>query len=47
MLARLVPDLVERDVYICGPEAFSDAVESAARKLGAHGDQIHREAFAF
>jgi predicted ferric reductase len=47
LLARLVPDLVERDVYICGPEAFSDAVERAARRLGAHGDQIHREAFAF
>lgn len=47
LLRKLVPDLARRDVYVCGPEAFSDAVEAAARKLGAHGDQIHREAFAF
>lgn len=47
MLRRLVPDLAQRDLYICGPEAFSDAVEAAARRLGVRGDQIHREAFAF
>jgi ferredoxin-NADP reductase len=45
-LRHLVPDLADRDVYVCGPEAFSNAVVSAARRLGVPGDRIHREAFA-
>jgi predicted ferric reductase len=47
MLRRLVPDLALRDLYICGPEAFSDLIEAGARKLNVHAEQIHREAFAF
>jgi predicted ferric reductase len=46
-LRHLVPDLAERDIYVCGPEAFSKAVVSAARRLGVPVDRIHQEAFAF
>jgi predicted ferric reductase len=46
-LRHLVPDVVERDVYICGPEGFGTEVVSAAAKLGVADDQIHIEAFGF
>jgi predicted ferric reductase len=46
-LRHLIPDLAERDVYVCGPGGFSDAVVAAARRLGVPKDQIHLEAFAF
>jgi ferredoxin-NADP reductase len=46
-LRRLVPDLAERDLYICGPGGFSENIVAAARKLGIQGDQIHEEAFEF
>jgi predicted ferric reductase len=46
-LRHLVPDVVERDVYICGPEGFGTEVISAAAKLGVADDQIHIEAFGF
>jgi ferredoxin-NADP reductase len=42
-----VPDVAERDVYICGPDGFSSAVERAARASGTPPAQVHREAFAF
>ena len=35
-LRHLVPDLGQRDVYICGPSGFSQSVVSAARQLGVH-----------
>ncbi|HTW10806.1 MAG TPA: ferredoxin reductase family protein [Acidimicrobiales bacterium] len=46
-LARFVPDLALRDVYICGPADFAKTVVSAARRLGVPKERIHREAFAF
>jgi predicted ferric reductase len=46
-LRHLVPDVVERDVYICGPEGFGTEVISAAAKLGVAVNQIHIEAFGF
>jgi ferredoxin-NADP reductase len=45
-LRELVPDVAERDVYICGPDGFSAAVERAARLSGTRAAHIHREAFA-
>jgi ferredoxin-NADP reductase len=47
VLQHLVPDLAERDVYVCGPGAFSNAIVTAAHRLGVPGNQIHHEAFAF
>jgi predicted ferric reductase len=46
-LRHLVPDVAERDVYICGPEGFGAEVVAAASRLGVAGDQIHVEAFGF
>jgi ferredoxin-NADP reductase/DMSO/TMAO reductase YedYZ heme-binding membrane subunit len=46
-LRHLVPDVGDRDVYICGPEGFGTEVVAAAAKLGVADDQIHIEAFGF
>ena len=46
-LRQLVPDVAERDVYVCGPAGFSASVERAARACGTPPDQLHQEAFAF
>ncbi|MER7476216.1 ferredoxin reductase family protein [Streptomyces sp. NPDC126510] len=44
-LARLVPDLAERDVYLCGPPPMMNAVLGSLRELGVPGPQIHFERF--
>lgn len=46
-LRRIIPDIAQRDVYVCGPEGFSEHVIDAARRLGAAPDQIHAEVFSF
>lgn len=46
-LRRIVPDIAERDVYVCGPEGFSAEIVEASMRLGAVPDQIHHEAFGF
>jgi predicted ferric reductase len=46
-LGHLLPDLAQRDVYICGPSGFTASVVSAARRLGVPKDRIHSEAFSF
>jgi predicted ferric reductase len=45
-LRHTVPDLKERDLYVCGPEAFVTSVVEVARSLGIPGEAIHHEAFA-
>ncbi len=46
-LRRLVGNLHDADVYVCGPGDFTEAVVAAAKRLGARTDRIHFEAFAF
>lgn len=46
-LAELVPDIADRDVYICGPAEWATAVEQEARVAGVGRDSVHREAFAW
>jgi ferredoxin-NADP reductase/DMSO/TMAO reductase YedYZ heme-binding membrane subunit len=46
-LTWLVPDLAERDVFVCGPEGFTEAVKESARAAGIPRERIHEEAFAF
>ena len=46
-LRRLVPDVHQRDVYVCGPDEMMDAVRSGLRSLGLPNSQIHAERFAF
>ncbi len=46
-LRRLVPDVAERDLYVCGPTGFTTAIVEAARRCGVAPERIHLEAFAF
>jgi predicted ferric reductase len=47
MLRSLVPDLATRDLYLCGPDGFTDAVIAAAITAGLPRRQIHHESFSF
>ncbi len=40
-----IPDLPERDVFICGPEPFTKMVAQAARRAGVAPAQLHIEGF--
>lgn len=44
-LLALVPDIVHRDVYVCGPPAMTETVVRSARALGVPRAQIHAERF--
>ncbi|HEX5198690.1 MAG TPA: ferredoxin reductase family protein [Actinoplanes sp.] len=44
-LIALVPDIVERDVYVCGPAAMTDAVLRSLRALKVPSRQQHAETF--
>jgi predicted ferric reductase len=44
-LRALVPDIAERDAYICGPAAMTDAVLHSLRALKVPAKQIHAETF--
>jgi predicted ferric reductase len=46
-LRALVPDVSRRDVFVCGPDAFTRAFVSAACDAGVSVDRIHHEDFAF
>jgi predicted ferric reductase/uncharacterized protein with FMN-binding domain len=46
-LKDLVPDITNRDVYICGPPAMTDMVDTSVRRAGVPSRQIHTESFAF
>jgi len=46
-LRTLVPDLAERDVFICGPLGLATKVKRSLRILGLSPYQIHTEAFRF
>jgi predicted ferric reductase len=45
-LRRLVPDLEERDVFVCGPPAMAAAVARNARRAGVPRRHLHVERFA-
>lgn len=45
-LRRLVPDLDDRDVYVCGPPAMTDAMLARLRAAGVPRRHIHAERFA-
>ncbi|MGN6324543.1 ferredoxin reductase family protein [Pseudolysinimonas sp.] len=44
-MATAFPALAESEVYICGPDAWSEAVEHEAHRRGASAAHIHRERF--
>jgi predicted ferric reductase len=42
-----VPDIAERDVYVCGPEAWTDLVRATLTAAGLPEDRLHLETFAW
>jgi predicted ferric reductase len=46
-LLSLVPDVAERDVFVCGPDGFTARTITAAREAGAALERVHHERFAF
>jgi predicted ferric reductase len=44
-LRQHVPDLAERDIYLCGPPGMMDAATASLRALRVRRAQIHRERF--
>jgi predicted ferric reductase len=44
-LRRLVPDLAERDVYLCGPPGLVHAARRGLRRAKVSGRRIHVESF--
>jgi predicted ferric reductase len=45
-LGELVPDLAERDVYLCGPPAMTSVTERRLRAAGVPRRRLHVERFA-
>jgi ferredoxin-NADP reductase len=43
--AAAVPDIRERDVFVCGPPAMTDAVLRSLRSLKVPRSQVHAERF--
>lgn len=46
MLARLAPDLAERDAFLCGPPPMMAALRRGLKAAGVPGENIHYEAFS-
>ncbi|MEO6116113.1 MAG: ferredoxin reductase family protein [Pseudolysinimonas sp.] len=44
-LRSVFPDLAQSDLYVCGPQAWADAVVADARAEGLPEHQIHLESF--
>src|SRR3954463_6124225 len=46
-LLALVPDLNQRDVYLCGPAGMADAVRNSLCQAGLPTESLYEERFAF
>lgn len=46
-LRRLVPDLAEHDVYLCGPDGMTATAVASLRQAGVPSRRIHHESFTF
>ncbi len=46
-LARAVPDIRRREVYLCGPPAWMQAVRASLRDLDVDAQHIHAEEFGW
>lgn len=44
---RLVPDFLERDIYVCGPPVMMDKLVAMFRALGVPRGRIHFEKFSY
>lgn len=46
-LVQVVPDVAERDVYLCGAPAWMAAAERAVRAAGVPAESVHIEHFSY
>ncbi len=46
-LRALVPDVAEREVYVCGPDPWTASVLAAARAAGVPAGRLHAERFTW
>ncbi len=46
-LARLVPDIADQDVYLCGPTGFMRNIEGVLDELGVPRSNVHAEKFTY
>ena len=46
-LRRVVPDIADAEVYVCGPAPWADAVLAAVRRCGVPAARIHEERFSW
>jgi ferredoxin-NADP reductase len=46
-LTYWVPDIAERDVYVCGPEAWAEDVRRTTEAAGLPADRFHVESFGW
>ena len=46
-IKRLVPDFLEREIYLCGPPPMMNGAEQTLLSLGVKPERIHAERFAF
>jgi len=45
MLTRIVPDLIEREVFVCGPAGYMASVRGILAEAGADPARCHEESF--
>ncbi len=46
-IQKLVGNVSNADIYVCGPAGFSEGIADTMSRLGARREQIHQEAFVF
>ncbi len=46
VMRNAIPDITERDIYVCGPPAMTAAVLAGLRTLGVPNGQVHAEKFS-
>ena len=46
-LRRYVPDVAERDIYVCGPDRMMATVATSLRALRVPASQVHQESFVY
>ena len=46
-LTYWVPDIADRDVYVCGPEAWTRLVRQTLAAAGTPADRVHSETFGW
>lgn len=45
-LRRMVPDIADRDVFVCGPPGMTSATLRSLRELRVPSQQVHAERFS-